>query len=676
MSILHVLTHICKDVELAYPTLSIGLGRDISRLTLLVENRGLGVFTLDLPLLESKLLLGLEQGLLPSSGYRKVSKKCRVPRLFSGLWLRIFDENLMLRSEADVNAIAFLRQLLLLGKKTDVPCSTERSAQAVKEYIHVERTLPVPTLKWDLDDLDPDGDGSRLHLCDALVTDLPLFPDKSENRRSDRILLARCQRVADYFARTLGSFDPYSIIERNRVDGSALGVKHGPGAVAERTGLFDKNDFIRWPVKLERIFPFNDFGRMPNDTYEPPQIGEAPSRLCLVPKTAKGPRIIAAEPTEHLWCQFLVKSQLDFIIRESFIGKSIDFRRQDLSGQLVKKASLDRKLATIDLSSASDRLTCWLVERIFRFNPEFLHTIHACRTRYISIDVKGVDKTSLILRKYASQGTALTFPIQSLVFLIICVAALMQDSNFSGSDIERVARKVRVYGDDLILPTYGYEKVVALLHLLHLKVNTEKSFHSGYFRESCGSDFYKGYDVTPVKPSTTLSGGPASCKAVLDTSNNLFYKGYWHASDYLMRRLNRDNRYRFPLVGRDAVADGFVTHSYTRAVRKTLSLVGFGNHRSHRNRRILSTIHRALGLPSYKARWNTKLQRVEYRRRAFCSKTVTEGKSRGYSALLGFAISKPREEITSEQSLHDQLALRHRLLTDAVWGPIEDFFLW
>jgi len=136
---------ICEDVRQAYPTLK-GLDLDLERLSLLLLNRGLGVFTLDLPARESQLIQGLESGILSSQGTLLYSKKYPVPRLFAGLYMMIFDSKLRLKSNADINAIMFLRQILCLGKKIEVPCSKRREILAIKDYINVERTLIGPSL--------------------------------------------------------------------------------------------------------------------------------------------------------------------------------------------------------------------------------------------------------------------------------------------------------------------------------------------------------------------------------------------------------------------------------------------------------------------------------------------------------------------------------------------------
>lgn len=645
-SLLHVAYGILEDIHAAYPEYR-GVARDKLRLTQLVNNRGLGLFTLLLPERDAQLLRALDTGLLTTSGTTRYSKKYPVPRLFAGLYMRIFDEELRLKDDPDVNAVMFLRQLLCLGKKTEVPCSKKRMFNAIQEYKDVENTLSRPTLKWDEDRLSLDGGGNSLHLRDRVVADLPLFADDPRNPGFDSgngisALLDRCQHIADILSTELGHYCPDCQIDRRESSERALGLRHGPGAIADRAGgkYSNKYSFTSWPAKLDVLFPFERLGRMPNDERVSPPNREVPAKLICVPKTAKAPRIIAAEPASHMWCQQLTLSWLEDRIKSTFIGGFINLKRQDLSAEMVVQASLDRKLATVDLSSASDRLTCWVVERMFRRNPSLLTALHAHRTRWLHIPDTG---DYIRLKKFATQGTAVTFPIQSLVFLIISLAACSSESDVEDG-FRRLRGQVRVYGDDIIIPAYGYARLRSLMTYMQLKVNEDKSFVRGHFRESCGQDAYRGYDVTPIKPKTTCLNGPASRVAVLETINNLFYKGYWNASEQLRARQPRDHLSRWHVVGRGAGVPGYGTFmqlwqpgSYgpLSSGRSNVALRGEwldigkdSEHQSIRRRRNF--------LPQQ--RWCPKTQTVQIRSLAVRERTNAGNPYTGFDGLLDTAV--------------------------------------
>jgi hypothetical protein len=110
-SLLHVAENLLlRDYSLAYPALQDSLSKDFDRLALYCQTRGEALFTLDLPSLDPLLISGLETGRLELEGplSKRVSKRTQVPRLFSGLWLRVFDKDACLKQEPDVSAIFFL----------------------------------------------------------------------------------------------------------------------------------------------------------------------------------------------------------------------------------------------------------------------------------------------------------------------------------------------------------------------------------------------------------------------------------------------------------------------------------------------------------------------------------------------------------------------------------------
>lgn len=621
-ALLHVAKGILKDASLVYPELKESLSKDIDRLTLLCRNRDQSVFLLDLPHLESLLLRGLETGRLSLEGpfSKAVSSRIRVPKLFAGLWLRIFDKSSCLKHEADVNAIFFLRQVLVLGKRIEVPCSTDRIATKVGEYHDIERSLRRPTFQWGCDELHlatgedccsreqqlssgdrrhnggdlfdhgrvlhslseeisvrvgitrPNDQTSKdrrlpfdlmsVHLAQAMDhrtafdwSPGSLFHEDgrgldSDQRKYNFRLLSKIQKVADLIFQRFDHFDADEFSMSVHESGWGVGFKHGPGAVAEpKMEQHEKSCFPNWPHKLQGTFRWETCGKTAGAPLDVPSRNERASRLICVPKTAKGPRLIAAEPTSHQWCQQLILRFLFDQCKKHFGDSFIDFRDQSKSGALVLDASLNRELATVDLSDASDRLTCWTVERIFRTACPIVSALHAARTRYLQDEISE-DVSFLSLRKFASQGTATTFPVMSLVMLCIALGSALYDvKDITWNEIWKLRTKVRVFGDDIILPSHGYAHIVHAMDLLQLKVNVAKSYVHGHFRESCGTDGYRGYDITPTKPRTLCADSPASCQAVVDTSNNLFNKGLFYASLAAETLLPSSVRYRLRIVG-------------------------------------------------------------------------------------------------------------------------------
>lgn len=198
-NLLEVACGVLADVSMAYPEYEEGSQRDAARLTSCARTRGIGLFVLDLPHLDSLLTEGVRFGRLRLQGplTKTWKKSYPVPRLFAGLWVRVFDSSLCLRHDFDVNAVLMLRQLCCLGKKVQLDCSPKRLYAAMEVFHDIEAKMAPPTLRWKDDILDPDGISTRLHFCDGLDTDLPLFPG-NQGFEDIRGVLERCQQVADF----------------------------------------------------------------------------------------------------------------------------------------------------------------------------------------------------------------------------------------------------------------------------------------------------------------------------------------------------------------------------------------------------------------------------------------------------------------------------------------------
>jgi hypothetical protein len=263
--------------------------------------------------------------------------------------------------------------------------------------------------------------------------------------------------------------------------------KHGPGAVSDLSiRRADKFSFPTWSDHLHSWFPYNEFAFHKYTEGNKPS-KEPIAKVCSVPKTLDKVRVITVEPSSN---QFMQQALRHFLVtrKTAIASRCIDFSDQEKSKMAAKEASIDGSSATIDLRSASDYLSLALVKHIFSVNPILLDMLLACRTR----KVQNPSGENILLRKYAGQGNATTFAVQSLCYTVLAIVASLVEqgprttSNLNRSMIEKAARKVRVFGDDIIIPS---QNVVSFYHILKsvgLTPNHDKSHVEGFFREACG----------------------------------------------------------------------------------------------------------------------------------------------------------------------------------------------
>jgi hypothetical protein len=204
----------------------------------------------------------------------------------------------------------------------------------------------------------------------------------------------------------------------------------------------------------------------------------------------------------------------------------------------------------MDLSEASDRVGLALVEELFGFNPQFLRYLRLSRSRFVQLP----DGELVLLNKFASMGSALTFPVESMVFMTLVVTVLCRRRNdFSDRTIRSYRKRsdtLSIYGDDIIVPVDAFPDVAQSLTSLGMKVNDSKSFHSGDFRESCGVDAYRGWTVIPAYARAYLPESRANSNALVKASalrNQLYERfGNSHAVRFLDSHIG--NLVRYPAI--------------------------------------------------------------------------------------------------------------------------------
>jgi hypothetical protein len=138
-------------------------------------------------------------------------------------------------------------------------------------------------------------------------------------------------------------------------------------------------------------------------------------------------------------------------------------------------------------------------------------------------------------------GNACTFPVESLLFLSIALAAVLTHRGIRPTKkaIEALAGQVAVFGDDIVVPVDCRELLVEALEVLDFKVNTQKSFWNGNFRESCGVDAFRGSVITPAYWRTFNDGKPESLASTVETHNNFYKKFLLSAADRLASTIPR-----------------------------------------------------------------------------------------------------------------------------------------
>jgi hypothetical protein len=216
-----------KDIAAFYPDDQLELERDNKRIAQQFSSRGLSFFTLNLPELGKRFNLSLDSGRLDLGTLphtRSGRRGSKIPRLFQGLWRRVFDEDGCLRVDPDTQAIFFLRTLFEMFKKVEMDCSPRALFSATEEFFKNEESLPPTPDLWYGDEEPTRHDFG--HLSDLSVCPAHVFHLSGRMARDGEVdLLNSVQSFCDRVSAELGFFDSQVMLGR-----------HGPGAVSKLPG--------------------------------------------------------------------------------------------------------------------------------------------------------------------------------------------------------------------------------------------------------------------------------------------------------------------------------------------------------------------------------------------------------------------------------------------------------
>jgi len=397
----------------------------------------------------------------------------------------------------DSTAVDYIRQMSYIFYKLEVPYDEGVESQFLDQFISTDHELGF--LSFD-------------------------------SASADEYQLKLIELMRKTIGRILCNEDPLDIVP-----------SHGSGATACRTPNYEKYHKLRYYQKLDDVFHYSDyFFFSPThlvdemDKLESSPHMDPTARVCLVPKDSRGPRIISCEPAELMYIQQgLMRKLYDCLENHPITRGQLNFTDQTINRDLALEGSITNALSTLDLAEASDRVSLQLIEEVFP--PRWVVALRASRSDYTTLP----DGRMVKLNKFAPMGSSCCFPVEALVFWTCARAAIRLEYGF---DI----RTISVYGDDIIVPSNFAEVAIRGLEAIGLKVNRDKCFVDGPFRESCGGEYYKGVDVTPVKLRKPFNTSLMNLDTTADFVNNLITKFGYDSISRLISTIEMSQRYVFP----------------------------------------------------------------------------------------------------------------------------------
>jgi hypothetical protein len=499
---------------------------DVKTIHARFEHEGISFLTISLPNFGKDFERSLDQGMVDRSLFTGFRFRAGLPLLLGGFLDLVFERSSgRLLSNPSIDAILAIRQLTLMFGKVLLPCSDTRVRKAIDGFVECEKEVRV-----------------------------------SDKRRSP-IDLEAFRRISDMlFAQSFSDID-------RKIYNMEIVPKHGPGATSDKLMGNQKFNQRTWTTRLESILPSGEM-LLPNWSFyskldeirflEPGS--ETPMRVVTVPKTLKTPRIIGIEPTAMQYAQQAILAEIQAVLSKPYkltrngtkranpLRSIIGLDDQTPNQVLAREGSSNGSLATLDLSEASDRVSNQLVREMVRNHPYLHRAVDASRSRKADVPGYGVVR----LAKFAPMGSALCFPFEAMVFVTMIFVGIERELKrpLCHSDIQSLRDKVRVFGDDIIVPVEYVRSVVHTLELFGAKVNVRKSFWNGKFRESCGKEYYDGEDVSIVRVRRVFPTQPRNAQEVISIvslRNQLYFAGYWQTCKWLDDEIRRVIKH-FPVV--------------------------------------------------------------------------------------------------------------------------------
>lgn len=446
------------------------------------SSEGFSFLSKTLPKLGKALDVALRTGkfLCPTNFARY--KNTALPCFLRGLLLRIFDNSGNLHSNVDIAAVCEMRQICFAFYKYIRPFTPRQERDAEEKFLSIDNSLPT-TMPSD----------------HPIVSEVLFFANR-------------------FLVDLLEDFDPYDIIPG-----------HGPGIVASGEKPHEKYIFSTKYKELHEQYPYYRYFYI-NPSHLLHSVNDYRNRYCkdtgvnrvlFVPKDSRGPRTIACEPLEYQFIQQGILRKLVPYIEEHRLTRGrVNFTDQGINRNLARLGSMGENFVTLDLQDASDSVSLALVKVLFE-GSKLYKPLLATRTPHSLLPSGNVVE----LKKFAAMGSALCFPVESLVFYSLLMGCYT------------LARSLYpvgfVYGDDIIIPAEISEFYIQILTAVGLKVNVDKSCLTGLFRESCGGDFFHGKDVTYAKIKTLDTKEPSALASVVALANEMFARGFYKCASLL-----------------------------------------------------------------------------------------------------------------------------------------------
>lgn len=489
--------------------------KDVSTFCLRAEHEGAEFYARGFASLRSRFLAALEIGQFEMDATCRFRAKrgSRLPVFMYKAFSAIFADDGTLLLDVDIDAVSCVNQLLAVFTKIEGGHTIESETRCIQRFVDNEELVSA-------------------------------YESRMSSQVDTQFGWTTASGKTCYFDRILDDAKALISYILHRVNPRDIQPSHGSGASACGLPVNRRYHRPRYVKSIDAVWSYSDYyylspthlvdemaGRVEGGIGEPCKhvhLDDLPeytpcAKFLVVPKDARGPRGISCEPRETMWIQQGVMNKIVTCLEaHSLTSGLVNFTDQTVNQYAAFLGSITRDTATLDLKDASDLVSMWLIRRIFPSN--WVEALEACRSSFTELPDGRVQP----LAKHAPMGSATCFPVMALTLWALLTAYTSWETGISAMRILKRKptgrRAVLVYGDDIVVSSDFAEDACRVLLAAGLMVNKEKSFVAGFFRESCGKEYYRGVDITPVRLRSLPDDDIPSRMKLIAFHNNVYMR--------------------------------------------------------------------------------------------------------------------------------------------------------
>lgn len=317
-----------------------------------------------------------------------------------------------------------------------------------------------------------------------------------------------CYLLTDYAVSVLEDQGIQPRFTDGAVNGSTKSLKKGNSPI-ERTSYAGVSSHVEYMARhLGKLIDNQDDSRTEafwSMYLSRAKVVDAPDEANFVPKNYKTDR----DTFKGFTADLAIQCGIGDLLSESLRRNGYDIRiLPEIHKDLARMGSINGLTSTFDMKGGSQN--CFSELGKFLLPPLLYDVLIYSRNDRVAIDDQVFN-----LPIMATAGNGFCFPLETILFLSLQMGIL------SYNGIKPVVKKQKIrnrtvftirrtsyhkvcstFGDDVIVPSYIAHDLIDTFKHIGIRLNLDKSFWSGDFRESCGGHYLNGRDINCFNAKT------------------------------------------------------------------------------------------------------------------------------------------------------------------------------